>query len=276
MSTLIGGVDEDPRTAALYQVQSMAERIAAHRAWQSDRDSETQAAALAAAQRRRTDGEAAAERLDSRTAGMPGNPVPLRPTAAERPRRQRRRLTDSDEFMVARNSVDSLGRQLRDAEGRLATEGNAASREALDRAMRDSGSDKLARGLDKLDRVLDRAASSKAAPERAKRVIEDEWAKRRGQIGGPDLARYARSFQARNDRLLGVETGSIADMQERSERLREAGLARRREEREQEEATDLRHRRARERREKPQQQEALDERRRQRAVDRRQERAGER
>ena len=276
MSTLIGGADEDPRTAALYQVQPMADRIAAHRAWQSGRDSKTAAASAASANRRRADSDAATDRLDNRTAGTRADAPPLRPTAAERPRRRRRRLTESDEFLAAREAVGSVGRQFRDAQDRLSTDGDPASREALDRAMRDTGADKLMRGADKLDRLLDRAATTEAAPERAKRVIEDEWSKRRDQIGGADLSRYARGFEARNDRLLGVETGSVADMQERSERLREAALERRRNERVQEEATELRQRRARERREESQQQEAADDRRRQRARNRRQERAGER
>jgi hypothetical protein len=259
MDSLTGGADSDPRTAALYQVRPMAERRAEHDVWQRQREQEAERLRTARiASREEASGERALPReperptlraddapplRSTRGEGPPG----LRPTAAER-RRERPGAGLVDGLRDQLGRVASLQRSLDDADRQLADRGMNAEREDLQRMRRDTGVDRLASGAQRLDEVFDRAAPTRSAPERAERVIEDDWLARRDAVGGPDLARYQQGFKERAERLFGVETGTIDRFQERMERLRSSSLARRRDAREAERSDEARRNRALERR----------------------------
>ena len=256
MREVTGAGKEDPRLAALYQVRPLAERRAEHEQWQSAREEETRRAAQLAHGRRVEEVGETARRLDRPAPGEPAlgpSTLPLRATPGEhfrpreRTRPRHREASDTDAFMTAREKLGGLARQSRDLDARrdeLRRQGHGEAADAIDRALADTGTDKILKGAEKLDRVFDRAATTSTAPERAERVIEDDWLKRRDRIGGPDLHRYERGFRARAERLLKVDTGSIAELQERMERQRERGLDRRRAAREEERRDEERRERA--------------------------------
>lgn len=266
MQSLTGGENMDSRTAALYQVRPMAERIAEHRDWQRSREDATRRAAGQAGERARDEREQSAERLEVRGTPRPAEAMPLRPTSAERDRLRQRQPSEAESFLAGRDLVSGLGGVL----------GRFDVTRALDRKMKGSGAEKLAGGVEKLQRLIDRSASTMKAPERAERVIDEDWLKRRDQVGGPDLARYEQGFRKRAERLFGEGAGeSLANLQERTEGLREQVMGRRREERGEAVASARQSERARQRREARRQAEQGDEDRRQRAVQRRRERGDE-
>lgn len=248
MQTLTGEAPPDPRTAALYQVRPMAERRAEFDAWQMQREREAQRARSGLIERRSAErGEPASERRTApgeqealeepslrATRGEAG--PPLRGTAADRD--PRRRPSPADEARSGlsglRDKLGNLDRALGDADRQLAERGMNREREDLARMKKDMGLDRILSGAGKLDSMLERGAPSAKSPERAERVIEDDWLKRRDAIGGQDMESYQRGFKERAARLFGVDTGTIDQVGERLQRLRETSLERKRESQEQE------------------------------------------
>jgi hypothetical protein len=110
------------------------------------------------------------------------------------------------------------------------------------------GADRIAKPKEKIQKPLEKAREALDSANRATRTLSDAWDKRRDRIAGPDLDRYTQGYNARKAKLLGVETGSLNDMAERSERQREAGIARRAEARRAETADENRRARAQEKR----------------------------
>jgi hypothetical protein len=106
------------------------------------------------------------------------------------------------------------------------------------------GADRIAKPKEKIQKPLEKAREALDSANRATRTLSDAWDKRRDRIAGPDLDRYTQGYDARKARLLGVETGSLNDMAQRSERQREAGIARRAEARRSEAADENRRSRA--------------------------------
>jgi hypothetical protein len=106
------------------------------------------------------------------------------------------------------------------------------------------GADRIAKPKEKIRKPLEKAREALDSANRATRTLSDAWDKRRDRIAGPDLDRYTQGYDARKARLLGVETGSLNDMAQRSERQREAGIARRAEARRTETADENRRARA--------------------------------
>jgi hypothetical protein len=110
------------------------------------------------------------------------------------------------------------------------------------------GADRIAKPKEKIQKPLEKAREALDSANRATRSLSDAWDRRRDRIAGPDLTRYTQDYDARKARLLGVETGSLNDMAQRSERQREAGIARRAEARRAEAADENRRSRARQNR----------------------------
>lgn len=232
----------DPRLASIYEVRPLAERRAELETWARSRQQEAGRAVGSAQEKRAEEKALASARLDGpRPAPRPpvAAPLPLRPTVGEtlRPRTRptRRSPSESDAFMAAREnvgeSVSSLARQSRDLDAqrdRLRREGKGDAADAIDRALADTGVDRLLKGADKLDRTYERGATTAKAPERAVRVVEDDWQRRRDRIGGADLDRYQRRYTERAARLLNVDTGTIDQLQDRMQRQRDRSLDRRR------------------------------------------------
>jgi hypothetical protein len=106
------------------------------------------------------------------------------------------------------------------------------------------GADRIAKPKEKIRKPLAQAREALDSANRATRTLSDAWDKRRDRIAAPDLTRYTQGYDARKARLLGVETGSLNDMAQRSERQREAGIARRAEARRCEAADENRRSRA--------------------------------
>ena len=248
MQTLTGEAPPDPRTAALYQVRPMAERRAEFDAWQMQREREAQRARSGLIERRSAErGEPASERRTAPgeqealeepslrpTRGESG--PPLRGTAADRDRRRSPSTAEQARSGLSglRDRLGNLDRALGDADRQLAERGMNREREDLARMKKDMGLDRILSGAGKLDSMLERGAPSAKSPERAERVIEDDWLKRRDAIGGHDMESYQRGFKERAARLFGVDTGTIDQVGERLQRLREASLDRKRESQEQE------------------------------------------
>ena len=236
MASLTGAETPDPRTAALYQVQPLAQRRAEHDAWQRRRDAATQRAVQR--QNDTPEPRRAAPPVETRPRQpvRPDETPPLRATPGEQLRRpQRGAPLDTDRFSAARDQLSDMRRQLRSADRQMAEAGMDREREDLSRATRDMGLDHVMEGNERLGRDLDRVSALTDAPRRAERVIEDDWLARRERIGGPDFDTYQRGFRDRMGRLFNVATGSVAQLQERSDRLRSAARERRAAERRQEE-----------------------------------------
>jgi hypothetical protein len=203
--------------------------------------------------------------------------------------------------MALRDQLSGLDRSFADADRRLADQGLDREREDLARMQRDLKLDRVLEGVDKIDKVMagaekldkviegarnlgkavasvekmakvfDRGSTTADRPERAGKVIDQDWLARRDRIGGPDHQSWERGFKERASRLFGVDTGTIADLQEKSDRQRGNALQRRREEREQQDQDESQRGSALERRRAAREQEGREEDRRQRALDRRRE-----
>lgn len=272
MHRLTGAPEDDPRLAALYRVQPMAERRAEHDAWQAQRQEEARRLAAEAVKRRgahpEPDGRPQARSsepgdrhspelrpLPAAGRSLPLRPTaadlapPLRPTAGERPRTAHGGTpSDSRGFMAIRDKSGALRRDLAEADRRLAEEGLESERADLGRATEQLKLDRIDAGAAKLDRVFDRGTSIADSPGRAGRLVKEDWRRRRDRTGGPDLDSYQRGYKERAARLLNVDTGTIEELQERTERQREASLDRRRDARDGEERDQARRARALERR----------------------------
>jgi hypothetical protein len=173
---------------------------------------------------------------------------PLRPRAAarkateERPVERQPAPRETPRATAPREPARPFGSDLR----RAVTSG-------LDRALDKNrlekiGADRIAKPKEKIQRPLADARRALDGANRATRTLSDAWDKRRDRIAGPDLTRYTQGYDARKAKLLGVETGSLNDMAERSERQRQAGIARRAEARRAETADENRRARAQEKR----------------------------
>ncbi|HEX6374520.1 MAG TPA: hypothetical protein VFZ91_02255 [Allosphingosinicella sp.] len=262
MQMLTGEAPPDPRTAALYQVRPMAERRAEHDAWQLQREREAQRARADLADRRRSDDPQRAPRVDGRDEAdaVAGDPAlrptrgergpPLRGTAADRQGRRRPGPGEAPLRALSglREKLGGLDRALGDADRQLAERGMSREREDLAQMKKDMGLDRILSGAGKLDDMLERGAPSSRSPERAERVVEDDWLKRRDAIGGQDMESYQRGFKERAARLFGVDTGTIDQVGERLQRLRESSLDRKRETQEEERRDEERRARAVQRR----------------------------
>jgi hypothetical protein len=197
-----------------------------------------------------------------------GDVTPIRPVKAVKPVKS----VAAPRPPAARKPVDPLTRRdaaratsdPRAAEPRRAPKPDPAPREAarpfgsdLRRAVTDRldrpiarkqvekvGAERIAKPKEKIRAPLEKARDALDAANRATRTLSDAWDKRRDRIAGPDLTRYTQGYDARKARLLGVETGSLNDMAQRSERQREAGIARRTEARRSEAADENRRSRA--------------------------------
>ena len=299
MQTLGGVGQEDPRTAALYQVRPMAERRAEHEAWQARRE---RAMPRPGAPAPRPPGEPAPPLRERRPAAPADEDPPLRPTPGEQLRRPESGTpVGSRDFMTLRDQLSGLDRGFADADRRLAAEGMEREREDLARMQRDLNLDRVLEGVDKLDKVMagaekldkviegarnlgkavasaeklartfDRGSSTADRPERAGKVIDQDWLRRRDRIGGPDHQTWERGFKERSSRLFNVDTGTVAELEERSDRQRGNALQRRRAEREQQDQDEAQRGNALERRRAARDQEGQDEGRRQRALERRRE-----
>jgi hypothetical protein len=170
-----------------------------------------------------------ARRDAARAAAMPRDTLP-------EPRPQPRPAPKADP--APRTPARPFGSDLR----RAVTD--TLNRPIARKAVEKVGADRIAKPKEKIQKPLEKARTALDSANRATRTLSDAWDKRRDRIAGPDLDRYAQGYDARKARLLGVETGSLNDMAERSERQREAGIARRAEARRAEAADENRRSRA--------------------------------
>jgi hypothetical protein len=189
--------------------------------------------------------------------------TPTSPTAWSRLRDARqgaqRALRQVDEALASTDALDGrkLDRALDNALDRqpgLSTEDRARVKSQARDAL--SGVTAPLRGaLDepkrKVQEVSQRAREALAAGER----IERDWQSRRDAIGGPDLSRVAQSYEQRRHRLLEVATGSVAQLGERMDGLRQVLQQRRADHKAQEREDEARRERALERRQQRRQEE---------------------
>lgn len=156
--------------------------------------------------------------------------------------RARQRLIgrDSDIQRVTRKlddagrQVGSLSDKLDEVDRKLAAEGLEEERKELKNSP-----------LGKVDKTLKKGSDILRRPQRAVDRANAEWEKRRDQISG--ILPVDRSFRDRAAALLGVDTGTIEQLEERMNRVKERALRKRSLESEQERRDEQRRERARER-----------------------------
>ena len=263
MSSLVGGGGD--RDAARYSVAPAAQRRAEAQQWLAQREAGREAlSSRRLAQRsRREEPARPASALSREGVAVPEPGTPTSPTAWSRLRDARqgaqRALRQVDEALASTDALDGrkLDRALDSALDRqpgLSTEDRARVKSQARDAL--SGAAAPLRGaLDepkrKAQQVLGRARDALAAGER----IERDWQSRRDAIGGPDLSRVAQSYEQRRHRLLEVATGSVAQLAERMDGLRQVLQQRRADHKAQEREDEARRERALERRQQRRQEE---------------------
>lgn len=219
-------------TGTRYPVASAAERRAEMQRWIAQRERERAprapvAPGLATPRLARPDRDAA-----GREPGTPTNPGAW--SRLRDARQQAGRSIDgveaalaSTDALDARRLSGSLDQALQRED--LSDADRTAARRGLDEAM--GG---LRSALDgprrKVQEGIGRARDALAAGER----IERDWQQRRDDIAGWDLARVAQRYEQRRHRLLEVATGSVAQLAERMDGLRQMLQQRRAEDRAQE------------------------------------------
>lgn len=252
MSSLVGGAD--PRDAARFAVANAGTRRAEAQQWQAQRE----AGRDALTQRRQAQrNQAEPERSARRGGPLPEPGTPTSPSAWSRLRDGRlneardaaqRGLRQAQDALSSTDALDGrkLDRALDSALDRqpgLSPEDRARAksqaRDALGtaaaplRGALDEPKRKAQQGLARAREVLDAGAR-----------IERNWQSRRDAIGGPDLNRVAQSYEQRRHRLLEVATGSVAQLAERMDGLRQVLQLRRAIDKAQERADEDRRERA--------------------------------
>lgn len=218
MQGLVGEGQGGAAQAARYPVASAAQRRQEAQRWAASQD---------AVQQRLL----AARRAQPRT---PTPPLPERGRGAQPP--EPGTPSQSRAWSQARDALLGAERRLAQAEAALArTDGlDTALNSALDRA--NARPAERARARDAVQRMGSELRDQVQGPKRkveqglekarealdAGEKIARDWDRRRDAIGGPDLQRVARGYDARTDRLLNVVTGSLAELSERSDALRGA------------------------------------------------------
>ena len=263
MSSLVGAADG--RDAARFSVAPAAQRRAEAQHWLAQREAGREAlSSRRLAQRSRSEEPARLASTPSRDAAeVPEPGTPTSPSAWSHLRDTRqgaqRALRAVDQALASTDALDGrkLDRALDSALDRqpsLSTEDRARAKSQARDAL--SGAAAPLRGaLDepkrKVQEVSQRARDALAAGER----IERDWQRRRDAIGGPDLNRVAQSYEQRRHRLLEVATGSVAQLAERMDGLRQVLQQRRADHKAQEREDEARRERALERRQQRRQEE---------------------
>jgi hypothetical protein len=249
-----GGASGDPREAARFHVPTFAQRQAEQRLWEARRARQSQSQPAGPA--------SPLDFIAGRAAGaLPALPIRSGLRDFQQPvtgwldarDHERQQLRDQARDRLApldrvaepvrglHRQVQDAGRQLRDLDQRLASEGLESDREAL----REMGADKLQAA----ESYLGRATEILDAPQRAVRKIDDFWQQRDNDICGA-MDRFG-SYMERSRSRLSAETGGSGDLFERMMRNRERALEQRREqqrpERHQEKRDQARRDRAQER-----------------------------
>lgn len=251
MSSLMG--TGDSRDAARFSVAPAAQRRAEAQQWQTQRESarEAQRAVLSQrreAQRSRRDETPGQPAPAGRGGSLPEPGTPTSPTAWSRLRDARRGLRQAEDALSSTDALDGrkLDRALDSALDRqpgLSTEDRARAKSQARDAL--AGVTAPLRGaLDepkrKVQEVSQRVRDALAAGDR----IERNWQSRRDAVGGPDLSRVAQSYEQRRHRLLEVATGSVAQLAERMDGLRQVLQQRRADSKAQEREDEARRERA--------------------------------
>ena len=252
MSSLVG--TGDSRDAARFGVAPAAQRRAEAQQWLNQREAGREAlTSRRLAQRSRREEPARPARAPSRDgAEVSEAGTPTSPSAWSRLRDARqgaqRALRQVDQALASTDALDGrkLDRALDSALDRqpgLSTEDRARAKSQARDAL--AGVTAPLRGaLDepkrKVQEVSQRARDALAAGER----IERDWQGRRDAIGGPDLSRVAQSYEQRRHRLLEVATGSVAQLAERMDGLRQVLQQRRADSKAQEREDEARRERA--------------------------------
>lgn len=253
MNSLVGSADG--RDAARFSVAPAAARRAEAQQWQAQREAGREAlVSRRLAQRSRSDEAPSATRREATPTNEPGTPTSPGAWARLRDARTgaQRALGQVDQALASTDALDGrkLDRALDkalDKQPGLSTEDRARAKSQARDAL--AGAAAPLRGaLDepkrKAQQVLGRARDALAAGER----IERDWQSRRDAIGGPDLARVAQGYEQRRHRLLEVATGSVAQLAERMDGLRQVLQQRRADHKAQEREDEARRERALERR----------------------------
>lgn len=248
MSSLVG--TGDSRDAARFGVAPAAQRRAEAQQWLTQREALT-SRRLAQRNRREEPGHpASTPSRDGTEVPEPGTPTSPSAWSRLRDARQgaQRALRQVDQALASTDALDGrkLDRALDSALDRqpgLSTEERARAKSQARDAL--SGVAAPLRGaLDepkrKVQEVSQRARDALAAGER----IERDWQSRRDAIGGPDLSRVAQTYEQRRHRLLEVATGSVAQLTQRMDGLRQVLQLRRAIDKAQERADEDRRERA--------------------------------
>lgn len=187
----------------------------------------------------------------------PRRPTPDEPQPRQRGTRDREdeserldaRLERARERAIGRDSevgratsrLDDLGRRAEGLSGKL----KDLDRQLAERGLDEERAELRNSPLGKLEKALDKGTGILRRPQRAVDRANAEWDKRRDQISG--ILPVDNSFRDRSARLLGVDTGSVEDLEARMNRMRERAMRRRTAEAEQERRDERRRERARQR-----------------------------
>lgn len=254
-----------PRDAARFQVPTMAQRRAEHRAWEQARDRNRPAAPengeaaigrqLSAVGERIARVVPAIPRLPMRpTAGERGSASPLDPSQWLAQRDAARSGGGNDEYdrldqrldrarsqLSNANPMRDLDRQFEEADRKLAAEGLDSERGELASMKKNIGLDHFNRPSAAADDIFGAFRSTTDRTRDAGERIEQNWLSRRDAIGGQDMESYMRPLREMQSRVLSM---SATDFAERSDRLRQAALDRVRERRQEQDADEARRSRA--------------------------------
>ena len=268
----------DPRDAARFAVQGLAQRRAEHEAWQRRRDEQR---ARQTGQRETEPETGAAVEPALRRFGRALGPaggiaapripgMALRPTPGEQPggspldparwmsrhdANRPRQAGGGDDYARldrrldrARSQLDrvqdpmaDLDRQFEEADRKLAAEGLDAEREDLAQMKKDMRLDDFNRPSQSANDTFDKFRSTTDRTKDAGERIEQDWLDRRDAIGGEDMESYMRPLRELKDRVLGMKAD---DFDRRSDERRAAALERQRQRRREERADEERRERA--------------------------------